>query len=740
MKIKKILPVLLLLTLLISTTASAYSNGSLDTTFDPGTGAKGPVRTISIQTDGKVIVGGDLTAYNDIARNGIVRVNSNGSLDNSFNSGSGFNDTVFTTLLQPDGKVIVGGNFSSYDGIGRSKITRLNVDGSTDFSFNPQLGANNPILAISLQPDGKIIIGGNFTTYNGISRNGIARLNSDGTLDVSFNPGTGIGNTIDSDVGLVDSISLQPDGKIIVAGYFSDYNGVIRNNIVRLNADGTLDASFNSGTGTNGAIISTSLQPDGKVFIGGSFSTYGGVSRNRIARINTDGTLDTSFNPGTGTNLDIYSVTLQPDGKLIIGGIFTTYNGAVRNNIVRVNSDGTLDNSFNSGSEANKVIFSTSLQPDGKLIIGGALTTYNNVSRNNIARLGEMVPVTVATPTIAPDMTAATDTGSSSTDNITSDTTPDFVLVCVTGNTVTLYDGLIAVAPTKVCTSNTATITPSVALTKATHSIAFTEKNGGVESGKSPALSILVTDDTIVPSLYEIAPVGVTTDITPDYTFSTDQAGLITYGGACSSSKTQATVGFNTVSFNAFSFGTYSNCTIAVTDSSGNKSNLLLVSAFTIVSGQPTLPNTPNQPNQENNSTLGCTAFTNYSPLTGNKCPYIAPPTFVDTNPVLCPHFTQYIKLNSKLNDINEVMRWQAFLNQYQNEFLVVDGKFGRLSFDAVRNFQAKYSQEILAPWGITAPTGYIYKSTRAKANQIYGCSPGVVVLDNGQTIEYPRN
>jgi hypothetical protein len=175
--------------------------------------------------------------------------------------------------------------------------------------------------------------------------------------------------------------------------------------------------------------------------------------------------------------------------------------------------------------------------------------------------------------------------------------------------------------------------------------------------------------------------------------------------------------------------GIYSNCTIKVMDAVGNMSNILTIPSFTVTQN--------NQQNNQNLSTEGCTAFTAYSPLTGNKCPIVnTGSTFVDTNPTICPHFTQYLKLNSKVNDTNEAMRWQEFLNQEVNAELVVDGKFGPLSFQAVKNFQAKYAADILEPWGIFQPTGFIYKTTRAKANNLFGCSEGVIVLDDtGVTI-----
>jgi uncharacterized delta-60 repeat protein len=355
-------------------------DGTLDNTFNPGTGANGAVNSIALQPDGKIIIGGEFISFNDTTRRRIARLNVDGTLDNTFNPGTGAGSTVHAIALQPDGKIIIGGYFIDYTGTARNRIARLNNDGTLDNTFNPGSGASDAVYSITLQSDGKIIIGGLFLSYNWTARMRIARLNADGSLDNTFNPGTGVS-------GDVNSIALQPDGKIIIGGGFTSYNGTTRNSIARLNSDGTLDNTFNPGTGANGAVNSIALQPDGKIIIGGGFTLYNGTAINRIARLNSDGTLDNTFNPGTGVNGVVNSIALQPDGKIIIGGGFTLYNGTAINRIARLNSDGTLDNTFNTGTGANNWITSTFLQSDGKIIIGGWFTSYNDIGRNRIARL-----------------------------------------------------------------------------------------------------------------------------------------------------------------------------------------------------------------------------------------------------------------------------------------------------------------------------------------------------------------
>jgi uncharacterized delta-60 repeat protein len=382
------------------------SPGSNDPSFnvvDDGTygyGANGTVQPLALQPDGKVLIGGFFTTYNGTPRNRIARLNRDGSLDTSFNPGTGAEYLVNALALQPDGKVMIGGAFTDYNGVTRNRIARLNSDGSLDTSFDSGLGVDyvffyshvlHSVHALALQPDGKVLIGGQFTSYNGTTRNGIARLNSDGSLDTSFNPGTGVS------VG-VWAMALQPDGKVLIGGAFADYNGTTRNGIARLNSDGSLDTSFDPGTGANITVRALALQPDGKMLIGGFFTTYNGTPRNRIARLNSDGSLDTTFDPGTGVDGVSYpdspfvdALARQPDGKVLIGGWFTSYNGTPRNRIARLNSDGSLDTSFNPGTGVNGVsdasVGALALQADGKLLIGGDFTSYNGTPRTRIARV-----------------------------------------------------------------------------------------------------------------------------------------------------------------------------------------------------------------------------------------------------------------------------------------------------------------------------------------------------------------
>ena len=360
--------------------ARLNSDGSHDTGFNPGTGAGNNILTTEIQSDGKIIIGGYFTTFNGTAKNRIARLNSNGSLDNTFNIGTGANNTVSSVAIQSDGKIVTGGDFITYNGISAVRVVRINSDGSIDNTFNAGTGANTYVSSVRLQADGKVIIGGFFTTYDGGPKVRIARANSDGSPDLTFNAGTGANS-------FIIAIAVQSDSKIIATGDFISYNGSEANRIVRINSDGSIDNSFVSGTGANALISAAALQSDGKIVIGGNFTTYNGSSRNYIARINSDGSLDNTFNVGTGANASVYAIAIQSDGKVLIAGNFSSYNGTARNRIVRINSDGSLDNTFSIGTGANAMITSMILQSDGKVLIGGNFNDYNGTSINRIARL-----------------------------------------------------------------------------------------------------------------------------------------------------------------------------------------------------------------------------------------------------------------------------------------------------------------------------------------------------------------
>ncbi len=356
------------------------NRGTIDSTFKVGTGFNNNVFTVAPQSDGKIFVGGEFTAYKSNTVNYIVRLNSDGSVDNSFNTGTSFNGIVQAIKIQSDGKIIVVGNFTSYNGTSTNGVIRLNSDGTIDSGFNYGTGFNNIPFAIAIQGDGKIIIGGQFTTYKGVTSNRLIRLNTDGSIDATFSIGTGFNN-------IVYAIEIQPDGKIVTGGTYTLYNAVASNRITRLNSNGTMDAMFLVGTGMDKIVYAIAIQNDGKILAGGTFTKVNDIPNNRIIRLNTNGTIDNSFILGAGFNGTVRSINTRLDNYILIGGQFTSYNGKTQNRITRLYSSGSTDTLFFSGSGFDNNVYACSYSSDEKIIAGGIFTTYNGKSHPSIVKI-----------------------------------------------------------------------------------------------------------------------------------------------------------------------------------------------------------------------------------------------------------------------------------------------------------------------------------------------------------------
>lgn len=360
--------------------AMGQTAGSLDLTFDPGIGADGDVTAAAVQADGKILIGGSFRNINGVVRNGIARLNADGSVDVGFDPGAGASPGVYRLAVQGDGKIVVGGGFNAVGGVARNRAARLNADGSVDATFNPGTGANNWVLALALQPDGKVLVGGSFTAVNGVGRMHLARLNPDGSLDTGFVPAT---------ENSVRVIVAQGDGKILIGGDFFAVGGARRMGLARLNADGSLDPSFVPMTGGIDSVFAVVVQDDGRILVSGY--SYLDLNKGRIARLNADGSPDPAFVPGAGPSNWANAVALQADGRIVIGGRFVTIDGVARNRIARLNADGSPDTVFDPGSgvDGNPPVGVNvlALQADRKIIMGGAFDTVGGVRRNRIARL-----------------------------------------------------------------------------------------------------------------------------------------------------------------------------------------------------------------------------------------------------------------------------------------------------------------------------------------------------------------
>lgn len=302
----------------------------------------------------------------------VVRLNHDGSIDPTFDKFNGSINSQIDVDLRPDGKMLFtnGAPFA------------LNEDGTLFGGYNTTTGANNRINAVETLPDGKILIAGNFSSYNHQSINGIARLLPDGTLDPSFNPGKGFNYhefTSASNSTIFD-IEVQPDGKIILCGSFTQFNDQPRNRILRLHPNGELDTTFaSSSIWAQSAIIEVKLQPNGQILY---------LAGGAMARLNDDGTDDNSFNGQVGLNQSIGEVVVLSSGKTIVGGSFNLFEGFSASNLGQLNLDGSVDNTFSTGVGFNNgVVHDIDEQTDGKLIITTTSTTYNGDTIGKLFRI-----------------------------------------------------------------------------------------------------------------------------------------------------------------------------------------------------------------------------------------------------------------------------------------------------------------------------------------------------------------
>ena len=357
-------------------------------------GTDGEVYGLAVQPDNKTVIVGDFYSYNQTNRNYIARINTDGSLDATFNPGSGPNNYVNSIALMPNNKFVIGGPFSSYNGLLRNGIAVVMPNGALDSTFNPGQGFNGTVYALAFQANGEILVGGNFTAYNGVPRHYLALLNTDGSLDRTFDPGTNLN-------AAVYAIAATASGQVIVGGEFTSVGGITgQDRIARFNADGSFDASFDPGSGANGSVYALGIQPNGNIVMGGEFSKVNGQSANSIARLTVNGFTDANFYSGVGVDGPVYSLTIQTNPvysttnsslvvqsnfTIYVGGGFTSVNGTHRLGFARLNPDGTVDTTFldtaynqfaglprEHFNDPVGTVLASGIQSDGNVMIGGS--------------------------------------------------------------------------------------------------------------------------------------------------------------------------------------------------------------------------------------------------------------------------------------------------------------------------------------------------------------------------------
>nr|WP_262898427.1 T9SS type A sorting domain-containing protein [Hymenobacter negativus] len=366
------------------------TDGTPDAGFNAGSGAGfSNFYSVAAQPDGKVLVAGDFTTFNGSAAGRLVRLNTDGSLDAAFQTalGTGFSMQTAAIAVQTDGKIVVTGAFSSINGTARQAIVRLLPTGAIDTSFTPAVPSGGSLLDVAVQPDGKLLV----ATYNPMPGwPALTRLNANGTLDTSFQNGTNFTNLS----GLISpAIQVQPDGKILVLSIVSrTYNGTAIGKLVRLLPNGGLDPAFanTSAVPANSQLNTMQLLPNGKVLVALLSPTRfapAGSAATGIALLNTDGSRDPAFVPLVQAPASVNALVQQPDGKYVVGGNFTEIGGVAAGYVARLNTDGTLDAGFTAAARASDVVTALALQPDGKVLVGGTFDQLAGGVRQSLGRL-----------------------------------------------------------------------------------------------------------------------------------------------------------------------------------------------------------------------------------------------------------------------------------------------------------------------------------------------------------------
>ena len=367
---------------------------------------------VNLQSTQKIIIGGGFTTYNLISANKIARLNADLTLDPTFLTTGPVGGSIRDMKVLPNDQILVVGSFNSFNGSTSGRgIALLNPDGTPDNTFNAGglgIDASSIIGACDIQADGKILIGGFYLiTYNGITVKNMIRLNANGSIDNTFNFHYLAFTDINFNTSTINEIKVQPDGRILVGGNASGVPGG-QKNLVRLLANGSIDPSFTVGDmGPMGTCFSClspvseiKIQPDNRIVVVGAFDSYNGQVRKNIVRLEANGTIDASFMNGiTPPERAVKTVEIEPGtNNLYIGGEFTTYNGAPVNRLARLTATGTLDPTFSTGTGVGHTgvtlpsVYVLKRQAvDGKIILGGYFTTYNTLAAGFITRINPAI-------------------------------------------------------------------------------------------------------------------------------------------------------------------------------------------------------------------------------------------------------------------------------------------------------------------------------------------------------------
>ncbi len=328
---------------------SAATAGAPDETFHQVEIVGQEVRSVAVQGDGKIILSGYFDKADGDWHNSIVRLNPNGTVDSSFNTKAG--GSVHAIALQPDGKIVLAGDFRNVNGVAHRTVARVNPDGRLDESFNTGRGGDKEAYCVAVQHDGKILVGGSFTTFDGASHQHFVRLNANGSVDPAFNARADQGPS---------RMIAQPDGNILASGSFAKPSGP-RYGFTRVRPDGSPDRSFQPPWLDDCKAMA--LLPDGKILVG--------KKAGPVMRLNVDGSVDPTFVSGLNVDQTIAALAVDNRGRIIVAGEFTVTGDFETRCVARLNSDGSPDRSFSCPRGFRSPIVGAAVTPENDVIITG---------------------------------------------------------------------------------------------------------------------------------------------------------------------------------------------------------------------------------------------------------------------------------------------------------------------------------------------------------------------------------
>lgn len=329
---------------------------------------------------------GGFTTYRGESANRLVGINPEGTRNTRLNTSTGFNNTVSQIAVDSNGKIYCVGSFTSYNGTTANRIIRLNRDGTKDTGFDNSTGFNDVVYSVKIDNNGKIYVGGLFTSYKGTTANGIIRLNTDGSKDTGFDNSTGFDVSTGGYVS-ASGIAVDSSNKVYVGGAFTSYKGTTANRIIKLHSDGSKDTSFDNSTGFDTYVSEVMIDSNGKIYCSGAFTSYKGTTANHIIRLNTDGSKDTGFDNSTGfTGTDVENLAIDSNGKIYCVGNFTAYKGTTANYIIRLNTDGSKDTGFSNTTGFNSQSHGIALSGTS-VYVCGSFTSYKGTATNGFVKI-----------------------------------------------------------------------------------------------------------------------------------------------------------------------------------------------------------------------------------------------------------------------------------------------------------------------------------------------------------------